>query len=185
MYKAAQLYSKVRKAELPLLWQCSAEAEDLQTLRQRGLRGDHPFLSLVSTQKLFDSMCDECLRKVWRGGGNINGKAAFQHLHLFYFKCVLLGKVLLCCEKVHGNLKPCKVRKVKTQSVISELGTVSSPELEHEKYWQGKVVVVVRQEESGDGKSATSRISPDPRSNGRSPCPTGLASKDCLNVSLG
>lgn len=98
-----------------MLWQPNAQAEDLQTLRQRGLRGDHPFFSLMSSEQLFDSMCNQCLRKAGRGGGNINGKAVFQHLHLFYFRCVLLGKMLLWCEKVPKNLKPFEARKVKTQ----------------------------------------------------------------------
>lgn len=112
MYKAAQLCMKLREAELPLLLQPSAQAEELQTPRQRGRRGNHPFLSLMSTQKSFDSMFNQCLRKVGRGGENINGKAVFQLLHLFYFKCVLLGKMLLRCEKVHENLKLCKVKNV-------------------------------------------------------------------------
>lgn len=73
------------------------------------------FFSLMSSEQLFDSMCNQCLKKAGRGGGNINGKAVFQHLYLFYFRCVLLGKMLLWCEKVPKNLKPFEVRKVKTQ----------------------------------------------------------------------
>lgn len=42
-------------------------------------------------------------------------------------------------------------QKNENTELILEPGTVNSPEHEHEKYWQGKVVVVVvRQEVSGD-----------------------------------
>jgi len=54
---------------------------------------------------------------------------------LYFSTCTcLIGKMFLCCDKDHKNLKPRKIRKVKTQSVIFELGTVSSPEHEHEEY---------------------------------------------------
>lgn len=65
--------------------------------------------------------------------GNINGKAVFQYLFFFCLRCVLLGQ-MLWCEKVHENTRPCEVRKVKAQSVIFELGRVSTTECEHEKY---------------------------------------------------
>lgn len=58
------------------------------------------------------------MRKVGSGGGNVNGKAVFQKLHVLYFRCILLSNMFLWREKVHENLKPCKVRKVKTQIVI-------------------------------------------------------------------
>lgn len=52
------------------------------------------FFSQKTIQKLFYSRYSQCLRKVWKDEGNINGKAVFQHLLLFCFRCVLLGQML-------------------------------------------------------------------------------------------
>lgn len=117
-----------------MLWQSSAQAEDLQTLRKRELKANHPFFfSLKSIQKQFDSKGSQYLRKFGKDKGNINDEAVFQHLLLLCFKCVLLGQ-MLWCEKVHENTRLCKVRKVKTQSAIFEWGRLSSTECEHEEY---------------------------------------------------
>lgn len=58
-------------------------------------------------------MCHQRLRKVGRGRGNINSDDFLQQMHLV--DQVLLGKLLLWCEKVHELYK---VRKVKTGYVF-------------------------------------------------------------------